>query len=233
MTLPAANQLTLGVSLDDEAKFANYVVNPANEQALSRLSDNHRPDQYLYVWGSGSPGLSHLLQAACQQAALDNQPAIYIPLSEKSQFSPEIVSGADALSLVCIDDMDQLNGDAEWELALFNAFNLIIDSNTRLIIAAKMAPAELDIRLHDLHSRLQSGLVFQLTELSDDEKLIALQLRARNRGMQLADAVAEFILLRAERSLAGLMAVLDKLDESSLRERRSLTIPLVKSTMGW
>jgi DnaA family protein len=91
----------------------------------------------------------------------------------------------------------------------------------------------LDIKLGDLQSRLQSGLMLQIKDLNDSEKISLLQLRAENRGMKLPDAVAEFILLRADRSIVGLMRVLDKLDTRSLQEKRSLTVPLVKECMGW
>ena len=233
--MPAAtpNQLNLGIRLDDDATFENYLVTGANQQAVTNLFSLDTADPYTYIWGTGSTGLTHLLQAACHQHTMADRNAIYVPLAGKSQLAPEILIGANSLSLVCIDDADRLDGDEEWEAALFTAFNAMAESDTRLIIAAKTAPQNLSVNLADLQSRLQSGLVFQLLELSDTEKLLALQLRARHRGMDLSDSVAEFILLRAERSLTTLMEILDKLDESSLQEQRSLTIPLVKSTLGW
>ena len=106
-------------------------------------------------------------------------------------------------------------------------------TGTQLIIAGHMGAQQLTIQLPDLHSRLQSGLLFQLFELSDEDKLSALQLRARQRGFDLPDAVGEFILLRAQRSLSALMQILDELDHSSMQQQRKLTVPLVKSTLGW
>ncbi|MCH7673007.1 MAG: DnaA regulatory inactivator Hda, partial [Proteobacteria bacterium] len=44
--------------------------------------------------------------------------------------------------------------------------------------------------------------------------------------------VADSIVARAARSLAALMQILDRLDESSIKEQRKLTIPFVKSTLG-
>ena len=230
MSATTPNQLILGIRLDDAARFENYLISSANQQAATSLSSLDEADPYTYIWGTG---LTHLLQAVCHQYTMADRSAIYLPLAEKSQLSPEILIGANTLSLVCIDDVDQLDGDEKWEAALFTAFNAMAESDTRLIVAAKSAPQSLSVNLADLHSRLQSGLVFQLLELSDTEKLAALQLRARHRGMDLSDSVAEFILLRAERNLTTLMEILDKLDASSLQEQRSLTIPLVKSTLGW
>ena len=81
-------------------------------------------------------------------------------------------------------------------------------TGTQLIVAGHMAAQQLKIQLPDLQSRLQSGLLFQLSELSDGDKLLALQLRARQRGLDLPDAVGEFILLRADRNLSALMQIL-------------------------
>ncbi|PCJ27788.1 MAG: DnaA regulatory inactivator Hda [SAR86 cluster bacterium] len=230
--LPAhTGQLTLGIGLDDDARFENYFVSSHNQQAITHLQD--ASERFIYVWGNGSPGLTHILQAACHQLASRNESALYLPLKDKSQFSSQILTGISSLALVCLDDIDEISGDENWESALFTAFNEIKDSNARLIIVGKSAPQNLQIQLPDLKSRLQSGLILQIQKLSDEDKLLALQLRAKKRGIELTDSVAEFILIRAERSLSALIHILDELDESSLIQKRKLTIPLVKSTLGW
>lgn len=225
-------QLTLGVGLDDDAQFENFFVSAANRALVNALMEN-RSEPFLYVWGSGSLGLSHLLQAACHKCSAEGRGSIYIPLSERAQFSPKMLEGAESLSLVCIDDIETIAGDVEWEAALFTAFNAMRQTGTQLIVAGHMAAQQLAINLADLHSRLQSGLLFQLVALSDEDKIAALQLRARQRGLDLPDAVGEFILLRAERNLSALIRILDELDRSSLQQQRRLTVPLVKSTLGW
>lgn len=235
MSASNQDQLTLGIGLDDDATFENFLVSPANRQLMESLTleRGERGEGFITIWGSGSPGLTHLLQAACHQATNAGRSALYLPLREKSQLSPQILQGANTLSLVCIDDLDEIEGDKDWESALFTAFNEIRDADTQLIIAARVAPQHQKIKLPDLHSRLQSGLIMQLAELSDEEKLLALQLRASRRGIELANPVADYILQRAQRSLPALMDILDELDRSSLVQKRKLTIPLVKSTMNW
>jgi DnaA-homolog protein len=232
--MPNSNpdQLTLGVSIDDDAQFENFFVSEANKALLNQLCAK-QPEPFLYIWGNGSPGLSHLLQASCHKMTSEGRGAIYVPLSERAQFAPEILEGAESLALVCIDDIESIAGEAAWEAALFKAFNAMRQTGTQLIVAGHMAAQQLPIQLPDLHSRLQSGLLYQLLELSDEDKLAALQLRARQRGFELPDAVGEYILLRAERNFSALMLILDELDRSSLQQQRKLTVPLVKSTLGW
>ena len=232
--MPNSNldQLPLGVGLDDDAQFGNFFVSDTNQSLLSALTAGEE-EPFLYIWANGSPGLSHLLQASCNKASSEGRGTIYVPLADHAQFAPQILEGAEFLSLVCIDDIENIAGDVEWEAALFTAFNEMRQTGTQLIIAAHMAAQQLAIQLPDLHSRLQSGLLFQLNELSDEDKLSALQLRAKQRGFDLPAAVGEFILLRADRNLSALMQILNELDHSSMQQQRKLTVPLVKSTLGW
>ena len=74
-------------------------------------------------------------------------------------------------------------------------------------------------------------LILKLEPLSDEEKLKALQLHAKNRGFNLSDDVGQFLLNHASRDMADLFDLLNKLDTISLTEKRRLTIPLVKKIL--
>ena len=89
------------------------------------------------------------------------------------------------------------------------------------------------LQLPDLASRLGWGLVFQLQPLDDAGKQEVLKLRAAQRGLQLTDEVARYILSRGARGMGELFAALETLDQASLRDQHRLTIPFVKREMGW
>lgn len=241
--LEERDQLPLGLALDDAAVFDNFILHADNSLALDslrRLSGADAPqssapqaERFVFLWGEGSPGLTHLLQATCHSASSEGRAAVYLSMAERQQLSPELFDGLESLDLVCLDDLDALAGDDEWEAALFTAFNRMKESSTTLLVASRLAPANLPIGLADLKSRLQSGLTLRLTALSDLQKREALILRAAERGILMSDAVADYIMLRSERALPALIAVLDRLDASTLQQQRQLTIPLVKVTLGW
>jgi len=226
-------QLTLGIRLNDEARFDDYLVTAANKQLVELLLEPHTAERIVYIRAQEGTGLSHLLQAVCHVEALAEHPALYLPLAEHARFGPEILQGAEGLTLLCLDDVAAVAGDPEWERALFVAWNEIQHSHTRLLIGADRPPQELPLALPDLRSRLQTAPVYQLRPPGDEEKKQLLQLRAARRGMNLTPAVADYILARTERGLPALMDVLEKLDASSLTHRRALTIPLVRETLNW
>lgn len=227
-------QMTLPVSIRDDARFANYYTGP-NQQVVDALQGQWtvNGEPYIYLWGSSGSGASHLLQAACHYAEGLGHQSIYLPLNELKDYGPEVLEGVDKLPLVAIDSLAAVAGDDAWEIALFHLFNRIRDQQGHLLVAANAAPKQLGVELDDLLSRLTWGIVFQLGHLSDDEKIEALILRARQRGFDLLDEVASFILTRGPRDMSGLSGVLDRLDQASLTAKRKLTIPFVKAEMGW
>lgn len=226
-------QLPLGIRLNDEARFENYHISEPNQPLLDELLESGRRPQFVYIRAQAGFGLSHLLQALCHQENQAGRPALYVPLTQAEQLAPAILQGAEHLALVCVDNLEVLAGNEDWERALFNTFNEVLAAKTRLVLGAREHPASLPIKLPDLQSRLQLAPLYQLHGLDDRDKKQLLQLRARGRGMNLSPAVAEYVINRTERSLPALMAVLDALDRSTLTHQRPLTIPLVKQTMQW
>ncbi|RAH36805.1 DnaA regulatory inactivator Hda [Halomonas sp. SL1] len=227
-------QLPLGVGLRDDATFANFHPGPSAtlvDHLTRQLDDDGEP--FLYLWGGEGVGRSHLLQAACHAASDRDRRALYLPLEELGHFPPLMLEEVERLDLVAIDDLERVVGRKRWEEALFHAFNRLRDAGKRLVIAAEAPPRQLTVKLPDLASRLTWGMTFHVQGLGDDDRLTALQLRARVRGMQLPDEVARYILHRGPRRLEALFDALETLDRASLSAQRKLTIPFVKQALGW
>lgn len=225
-------QLTLGFRLRDDATFASFLPT-GNEEILSAVINNVRGigDPFIYLWGPLASGRSHLLQATCHAAPEFRQTAVYLPLEPPQTLRADLFNGLENVDLVCIDDLEQIAGDALWEEKLFHLFNRLRANNKRLIIAAAAAPISLNIKLPDLKSRLSWGVTYHLHVLDDEQKLAALKLRAQCRGLDLEPAVGKFLLRRCGRNMVELFNVLEQLDEASLAEQRRLTIPFVKEVL--
>lgn len=102
---------------------------------------------------------------------------------------------------------------------------------TRLLITGDRPPRQLNLGLPDLASRLDWGQIYKLQPLSDEDKLQALQLRARLRGFELPEDVGRFLLKRLDREMRTLFMTLDQLDRASITAQRKLTIPFVKEIL--
>lgn len=225
-------QLTLDIALKDSFTFDNFVA--GSNQLLIDLLKNKNTDieKQVYIWGGHNTGKTHLLQALCQYHSGKNIKLSYLPLQQLISFSPDVFQGQEAMDICCIDDVQLLQNKTDWQEALFDLINRARENNTRLIISANQPPAEINISLKDLVSRLQWGPVFRLEELGDEDKCQALQKRAQCRGFELADNVAVFLLKNCNRDIDDLFSVLDTLDKAQLEQHRRLTIPFVKSVLG-
>ncbi len=227
-------QLALPVHLRDDATLENFLFSEALGPLRAMLEQQTGLDGEPSVFLHGSPGSgrSHLLQAACHARPAGD--ALYLPMEQLSGMSPEhVLDGVEALSLVCLDNLHAVAGDTDWEQELFNFINRSRERGCRLLLSADAAPRQLPIALPDLASRLSWGVVFQLASPCDQRKLEILQFRAARRGLQLEDEAARYLLSRAPRAMTALMDVLEQLDRDSMALQRNLTVPFIKSRLGW
>lgn len=226
-------QLPLGIFFPDNMTFANFIAggNGALLTAIQGFCLSQTEEQNFYLWGPSGVGKTHLLQAACHAAAEAGLSATYIPLQHAAQFSPDLLQDLHLLQLICIDDVHTIAGQPEWERGLFALYQLALDSKTPILWSADVPPAQLPLQLKDLQSRLAASLIVELHPLSDAEKLLALQQRARARGLELSPQVGNFLLTHCTRHMGDLLANLDKLDQAALVAQRALTIPFVKQIL--
>ena len=216
------SQLLLDIVPESQPMLANFIAD-GNQELLAALrlalsgSGNER---CIYLWGENGSGKSHLLQA-CVHQALDRG-AIYARGSVPSL-------GIDgAAAVVAVDDVELLDDVAQIEL--FDLYNRMRDSGNMLVVSGKESPLHLKLR-DDLRTRLGWGLVYQVHSLSDEEKAQALAQHAREKGFILTPEVMQYLLRHGRRDLPSLLAVLDALDEHSLRLHRAPSVPLLKEVM--
>lgn len=224
------NQLVLPLRLADHAVFASFFArgNEPLVATLNELACESGDTHGCWIWGSKSTGKTHLLQAVCDRAG---DRSVYLPLSMLAAAGPVILDGLASRQLICIDDIESVAGNDDWELALFELCNQVFDTGGQLIVAARTAPRECPIGLRDLASRLSRLPVFRIHDLDDSERMQALQLRARHRGLDLPDETASYLIKRSRRDMASLYLLLDELDLEALRAQRRLTVPFVRDVL--
>ncbi|PCJ45182.1 MAG: DnaA regulatory inactivator Hda [Gammaproteobacteria bacterium] len=235
-------QLPLNFQFRETLSFDNFLSSNNSEliKILKSMSQNTQP-QSVFVWGQEGSGRSHLCQALYLEAeehlqAEDENKVAYLALSEEG-IEPEVLSQLEHFSLVILDDLDAVLGKAtqgniQWDEALFHFYNRIKDSKGSLFMTSAKAPGSFESVLPDLKSRLGWDLVYQLEELSDADKIQALQSRAEERGLALSLDAGQYLLNRLPRDTHQLFSVLEQLDHQSLSQKRSLTVPFIKKVLN-
>lgn len=224
--------MTLPVHISEQASLDNYL---ACNKVVAILRDaicQGEPHLVLLL-GAVDSGKSHLMFGACQLAESLGRVVHYLPAREIGAGLAAASENVTGNTLLCIDDIDDGLAQGFDEVALFNLYNQQHLSGGQLLISSRKTPEQMDIHLADLQSRLKSGLSLRLAALDDGQKQQALQLKAAERGLQLSDESASYIMRRSSRDLGQLVNVLDTLDKASLREKRKLTVPFIKQVLGW
>lgn len=227
-----AEQLVLPLSFNPTLEFEQFQPGP-NAELVGHLkrSTQAEGEPLIFLWGETGSGKSHLLNASCRRASRHGLSVCYLPLTQLHHHGPVILEGADEQDIVCIDDLDQVAGHPEWELALFTLFNQLRERQSRLIMTAHAPPGQIAINLADLNSRLSWGLVLRILPLSDADKVAALEIKARSLGLELPAPVSRYLISRQPRELPALIRLLEQLDHASLAAQRRLTVPFVKSRL--
>jgi len=250
-------QLPLKISLDSSAKLEYFFVG-SNAELIEKLRGYSEDDSYiveakeinetevaipgssfispdttnmLFVWGNQSSGKTHLAQAICR--AFDQstkKSCVYLPL-DNEQISYHILEGLADIDLVCIDSLECVRGNYKWQVALFNLYNELKDSNKKLIIFSRETPLQMQLELADLTSRLSSMSIYKLSKIADEHLVRFIQTSGKNIGVEINIEVATFILNRSDRSIINLKRIISTLDEQSLAHHRKVTIPFVKEIL--
>ena len=218
-------QLPLSVRLRTAAVFGNFYEGPNREAAEAVRAADADP---LWICGPAGCGETHLLQAACADSA---QPCAFFSIPGEPALPPAALEGLEGLALLCLDEVDRIAGELEWEYALFRLFNAALERRTRLIFAARNAPSAIGWRLPDWASRAASCRVYRLRLLDDAERIEALRMRANTRGLTLPLETAEYLLKRMPRDQQALFDLVDTLDEAALVAQRRLTVPFVRDAL--
>jgi len=229
-----SQQLVLELKLRASARFSGYVAGPNAELVRQlRSSAAGEGETFVLCWGASGSGKTHLLQACCHTASESGRSVAYLSLNDRDAMSPAVLDGWEQFELVCLDDIEQIAGRADWEEAVFHLYNNVREQGGRLLVSAACAPAQLEIGLADLVSRLGWGVVYPIHALDDEQRCEAMQLRARQKGCELPDETVAYLLRRLPRELPTLFDTLDRLDDASLAAHRKLTIPFVKSVLDY
>jgi DnaA family protein len=222
-------QIPLDLSADRPQSFETIIAG-RNQELLQRLQQllvgpdrashivSASTDRFLYLWSEGGVGKSSLLQAIAREVGEHARLISATAPEHEFDYTPQV-------SHYLIDDVDQLPD--ETQVAAFNLFNQIREQGGWLISTGKLPPTRLEMR-EDLRTRLGWGLIYQVHDLSDDEKIAALLHAALARGMEVPLGVLQYMLTHYRRDMPSLSRMLDALDRYSLATKRAITLPLLR-----
>ncbi len=140
-------------------------------------------------------------------------------------------------TIVILEDLDKLSGlDIKATRAVEEAiFHLLVkfeSNSSRILITGYDNPSAWQINLPDLSSRLRTFSVARI-ENPDDKLFLNLILKFfSERQLNASPAIINFIASRIDRTHLAAKRFVEKVDMKALKDKRELTLALVKSVLG-
>ena len=225
-------QLPLALRYPPDQRLDTFVAAPAGAiEQLQALAAGDSGD-WLYLVGPGGVGKTHLLLATCAATEAAGRRVAYLPLAAAAGRLRDALVALEGNDLLALDGLEAIAGNRDDEVALFDAHNRARANGSHIVYTAHANPDALGIGLPDLRSRLAQCARINLQPLDDEGRREVLRQRARRRGWVLEEAALDWLLKRVERDLAGLTALLDRLDSASLAAQRRITVPFLRQVLG-
>ena len=130
-----------------------------------------------------------------------------------------------------IENIEKITSKEE-EIILFHSVNLSKELSKVLLLTSSKKVSELNIQTPDLRSRLEAMQITTILE-PDDILMEALIIKLFNdRQLVVKPKVVNFLMQRVERSYLGIMEIIDFLDNSSLSEKKSISIKFINELLN-
>lgn len=205
-----STQFPLDLTLVPDNSAGAFVRGASNVEAVTALADTAGwANNILAIIGPKGCGKTHLghIWAAEHQA---------ISLDGSDGFVPRKDYRGRAL---WID-----NASSADEYTLFTLINLSITGELEaLLLTDQNMPAEWNVQLPDLHSRLKNVQIARLQEPDEDLLSAIITKLFMDRGLKVSDTLIDYLLVHADRSVDSLRALIRALDKKAAAEKVNVT----------
>ena len=228
--------------------FDRFVIARSNvlaANAARRMAAEETPlFNPLYLHSGTGQGKTHLLHAIGQAFAAVRPNATIILMSAE-KFMREFVAamrGGDmmefkarlrAADLLLIDDLQFVIGKGSTQEELLHTFDDLLTSGKRLVVTADRPPAMLDGVEARLLSRLGGGLVadIEAPEATLREAIVRQRLAAVP-GVDVPDAVVDYLVRHFTRNIRELEGALNKLLAYASLTNIAITLPMAEERLA-
>ena len=229
-------QLIFPFQINQKASFDSFFCSPDNQNLMTRLADIvSSPDtSELIIHGEEGSGKSFLMQAICNELSSAEKQFAFIPMKKAFNMGVEIFQNLGSLDAVCIDDLQLILANQDWETALFNLINECQQSNCSLMLSlGGTQPLDESVILPDLLSRIKRMEFIALHAVQDEFFNQAIDFVAQQLDIKIEEAELEFLLKHQTRIFSLLVDNIITLDNQAASLKRKITIPLIKETLNF
>lgn len=217
-----ASQIPMNFTFRSAVGREDFLVAPANQDAVDWIDKwPEWPGGFLLLKGPKGCGKTHLA-------------SVWQTMSDATSIKMDDLDGMSILDMTKISTGAVLCEDVDKripETEMFHLFNLLVESNTSMLITAEIPPAYWQLKLPDLASRLGTITVATIDE-PDDQLFSALVIKHfSDRQLAVTPDVVQYLLNRIERSFAEIERIVAILDKRALAKKNKISLSLVREVL--
>jgi len=215
------NQQIIKFDYDQNFKDDDFYVSKSNQHIFNFL--NLWPTwekKFINISGDNYSGKTHLIN-------------IFLKKFKGIKIEANLLNNQNLKEIKIYENivLENINQDIDENL-IYTLFNIIDQDNKYLILTSVKPIVNISFKLNDLKSRFKNFLLFNI-EKPDDELMFALILKnLSDRQISLDKKLINYIIKRIERSYSNIFDFIYKIDEISLKKKRSIDFKIIKEALG-
>ena len=214
------NQLLLNFAYKQNFKDKDFYVSKSNYFAFNIINSWPKWEKnFLNICGVKYSGKSHLINIFLKKFK-----GIII---DANSFKNEHLKKIKIYENIVLENFTEKTN----ERLIYSLFNIIDQDNKYLIINSLIPIEKINFKLNDLRSRTKNCLVAQI-EKPDDELMFALILKnLSDRQIVIDKKLIDYIIKRIDRSYGKIFEFIYKIDEISLKKKKSIDFKIIKEVL--
>ena len=215
------NQTIIKFGYEENFKDQDFFISNSNKHIFNLLDAWPKWEKnFLNIIGEEFSGKTHIINIFLEKFK-------GIKISSK-KLDNEFLKKIKIYQNIILEDLDE----AVDENLLFTFLNIIDQDNKYLIITTKKPITNMQFKLKDLKSRSSNFLLLNI-EKPDDELIFALILKnLSDRQISIEKKLIEYVIKRIDRSYSKIFDFIYKIDEISLKKKKSIDLKIIKEALG-
>ena len=215
------NQTIIKFGYEENFKDQDFFISNSNKHIFNLLDVWPKWEKnFLNIIGEKFSGKTHIINIFLEKFK-------GIQISSK-KLDNEFLKKIKIYQNIILEDLDE----AVDENLLFTFLNIIDQDNKYLIITTKKPITNMQFKLKDLKSRSSNFLLLNI-EKPDDELIFALILKnLSDRQISIEKKLIEYVIKRIDRSYSKIFDFIYKIDEISLKKKKSIDLKIIKEALG-
>mgnify|MGYP001995905426 CR=1 FL=1 len=214
------SQKILKFDYDKNFQIEDFYVSNSNKHILKFLSKWPKWEKnFLNISGEKYSGKTHLTKIFLKKN-------LGITIDAKF-LDNEKIKEAKLYQNIVLENFDE-NID---EKLAYSFFNFVEQENKYLIVTSSISIVKINFNLNDLKSRCKNFILQEIGK-PDDELIFALIVKnLSDRQISLDKKLISYIVKRIDRSYGKIFDLIYKIDEISLKKRKSIDLKIIKDVM--